>query len=597
MQFSIRATVLAAAFACEVGVAQPEGEASDVWWAFAPLPEKKSVPEVDPSGKAWARNAIDHFIWKRLAAAGLKPSAEANPRVLARRLHFNLSGLPPHPDWLDRFSAVGSDDDYLVLVNELLDSPDYGERWARHWLDVARYGESNGFEYNEPRHNAWPYRDWVIQALNDDMPYDEFAREQIAGATAAVGFLVAGVHRSPGGANDVMKPQERHEGLEEMVGTLSQAFLGVTAQCARCHDHPTDPIPTADYYRLAAAISGVHHPLPKDKAKLYTVVSKQPEKMHVFRRGDTAQPGEPVTAGGLTSLSDVAADFGLDPEAGDAERRRKLAEWITHPDNPLFARTIANRVWHHHFGTGIVETPSDLGRSGSPPSHPELLDWLAVWFRENGHSLKALHRLIVSSSTYRQSAVYNKRAAAIDREARLLWRFPLRRIEAEVVRDSLLVVSGALNAERGGPGFIDTKEKNFNAARYYLPIDPEGSEFLRRTIYRFSPRGERSALLDAFDCPDASATAPRRHVTTTPLQALALKNNTFVWRMADHFAKRLEREAGQNPEDRVRLAWRLALGRAPSSAEQGAGVALAEEHGLPALCRALFNSSEFVLID
>ncbi len=590
-------TVQAAVLAIGMGTAQAELEASTVWWAFAPLPESDTIPEVDAAGKKWARNAIDHFVWKRLTESGLKPSADASPRDLARRLHFDLTGLPPHPDRLDKFAAARSEESYLGLVDELLGSPHYGERWARHWLDVARYGESNGFEYNEARRNAWPYRDWVIKALNSDMPFDEFTREQIAGSPDALGFLVAGVHRPLSGSNDIRKPQERHDGLEEMVATLSQAFLGITAHCARCHDHKTDPIPTADYYRVAAALSGVHHPLPKDKSKVYSVVSKPPGKMHVFKRGDTSQPGEEVTAGGLTALPIGPADFGLGPEAGDTERRGKLAEWITDPNNYLFARTIVNRVWHYHFGTGIVDTPTDLGRSGGAPSHPELLDWLATWFRENGYSLKALHRLIVNSSTYRQSAVYRVQAAAIDREARLLWRFPPRRLEAEVVRDSILAVSGVLNPQRGGPGFIDTEEKNFNSARYYLPIDPEGPEFRRRTIYRFSPRGGRSALLDTFDCPDASATAPHRHVTTTPLQALALQNNTFVWRMADHFAKRLEREAGNETTKRVRRAWMLALGRAPGSAEHDTAVILADEHGLAALCRVLFNSSEFVLID
>jgi len=595
---SIRIVVYSAVFAIGLGFAQSEDrESAGVWWAFAPLPEGGHVPPTDGPGNKWARNPIDQFVWNRLGDSGLKPSAEAKPRVLARRLHFNLTGLPPHPDRLDKITAAPSEESYLELVDELLSSPSYGERWARHWLDVARYGESNGFEYNQPRRNAWPYRDWVIEALNGDMPYDEFARAQIAGSPEAVGFLVAGVYRTLAGSNDVLKPPERHEALEEMVGTLSQAFLGITAQCARCHDHPTDPIPTADYYRLAAAISGVHHPAEKDKSEVYSVVSKTPGKMHVFKRGDTSQPGEEITAGGLTTLGIGAGDFGLGSESGDAERRRELAEWITNPNNHLFARTIVNRVWHYHFGTGIVDTPSDLGRGGGAPSHPGLLDWLATWFRDNGYSLKALHRLIVSSSTYRQSAGFRERAAAIDREARLLWRFPPRRLEGEVVRDSILAVAGVLNPERGGPGFVDTEEKNFNSARYYLPIDAEGPEFRRRTIYRFSPRGGRSALLDTFDCPDASATAPRRHVTTTPVQALALKNNTFVWRMADHFAKRLEREAGTETVERVQSAWRLALGRLPTSAERDSGVAFANEHGLPALGRALFNSGEFVLID
>lgn len=547
-------------------------------------------------GKKWSSHPIDAFVWKRLQKEGLRPNVSASPRILLRRLSFNLLGLPPSPELLESVSADLTAIRYREIIDQLLDSPHYGERWARHWLDVARYGESNGFEYNEPRHNAWPYRDWVIESLNKDLPYDQFAREQIAGSPEAVGFLVAGVHRSPGGANDIPSAQERHDGLEEMVGTLSQAFLGVTAQCARCHDHPTDPIPSTDYYRLAAALSGVHHDKAKSKAKVYTVISKSAGAMHVFPRGDTTQSGEEVTTGGLSALGKEAADFKLTAQTSDQARRKKLAEWLTGPSKHLFSRVIVNRVWHYHFGTGIVDTPSDLGNGGGAPTHPELLDWLAFWFQDNGYSLKALHRLILTSETYRQSSRFNEQASAIDRNARLLWRFPPKRLEGEAVRDALLTAAGVLNPKRGGPGFIDTKEKYFNAGRYYLPIDPEGREFNRRTIYRFSPRGERSSLLDNFDCPDPSATAPKRYVTTTPLQALSLSNSPFVWRMAKHFEERVAKEAAGRAQQ-VELAWLRILGRVPSPAEAKAAALFIDEHGLAALGRALFTSSEFVLIE
>lgn len=565
-------------------------------WAFR-IPDRPNVPARSEEGKKWSSHPIDAFIWNRLEENGLRPAGPAPVRILLRRLSFNLHGLPPSQELLSNVAAELTGDRYAAVVDQLLASPQYGERWARHWLDVARYGESNGFEYNEPRPNAWPYRDWVISALNEDMPYDHFAREQMAGSPEAVGFLVAGLHRSSGGANDIPTAQERHDGLEEMVGTLSQAFLGVTAQCARCHDHPTDPIPSADYYRLAAALAGVHHDKAKSKAKVYTVISKPAGAMHVFPRGDTTQPGVEVTTGGLSALGEEAANFGLTAKASDLERRKKLAEWVTTSSSHLFARVMVNRVWHYHFGTGIVDTPSDLGNAGGEPSHPALLDWLAYRFRDNGYSLKALHRLILTSQTYRQSSRFSEKAAATDRNARLLWRFSPKRLEGEAVRDSLLVVAGVLNPKRGGAGFIDTEEKNFNAGRYYLPIDPEGPEFNRRTIYRFSPRGERSSLLDNFDCPDPSATAPRRYVTTTPLQALSLSNSPFVWRMADHFAERLEQEGGDELSTQVNLAWLLALGREPRVDEKTAAVELAKEHGLAALGRALFTSSEFILIE
>ena len=566
------------------------------WNAFAAA-QKIALPPPNDGPDSWLHHPIDRFILKGLDEAGLAPSPPATPRILIRRLSFNLVGLPPSPELLEKFTADPSDTNYRAIVDDLLASPNYGERWARHWLDVARYGESNGFEYNEPRRNAWPYRDWVIQALNDNFPYDQFAREQIAGKAEAIGFLVAGVHRSPSGANDIMSAQERHDGLEEMVGTLRQAFLGITAQCARCHDHPTDPIPTADYYRLAAALAGTRHPVPKTKQKSYSVVSKKSEVMHVFHRGDTTQPREEVNPGGLSALANPSPDFALDAGSNDSERRKKLAEWITHPDNDLFTRVIVNRIWHYHFGTGIVSTPSDFGKSGGPPSHPELLDWLAHWFRTNGYSLKKLHHLIVTSQSYRQAATYRQKAAAIDQEARFLWRFRPKRLEGEAVRDALLAVAGVLNPKRGGPGFHDTKTIVNGGAHFYFPIDPIGIEFNRRTIYRFSPRGERSTLLDCLDCPDPSGTAPRRSVTTTPLQALSLQNNSFIWRMADHFADRLKKEAGAELESQIERAWILAVGRPPAEEEHNAALTLVENHGLAALGRALFNSSEFIVVE
>ena len=580
-------------------VCAEEDDPGSGWWSFDPVREV-GVPSVGSGANP--ANPIDAFILQRLKKEGISPAKPALPAVLARRLHYDLLGLPPPPGVIDAFVRDPSPAAYGELVDSLLASPHYGERWARHWLDVARYGESNGFEYNEARRNAWPYRDWVIKALNDDLPYDEFARMQLAGdvlkpgreGAAAVGFLVAGTHNTVLGSSDRMKRQARQDELEEIVGTVTQGFLGLTVHCARCHDHKTDPISNREYYRVAAALSGVHHGVQHG---MFSVRSVNPGAMRIHRRGSAGDLGAEVAPGGVAALQGVNAEFKLAIKSGDAERRRAFADWVTSPDNPLFARVIVNRVWHYHFGRGIVETPSDFGAGGGRPTYPDLLDWLAGWFRKNGYRLKALHRLILTSETWRQSSASRPEALAIDSGNSLLWRFAPRRIEAEVLRDSILQVAGVLNTRRGGPGYEDVREQHFNAGRYYHPIEVAGEKFNRRTIYRFSPRGARDALLDTFDCPDPSSTSPRRAVTTTPLQALSLSNNRFVWRMAETCAGRLRKEAGAEVDSRVVLAWRLCLGRSPGEGESSRARRLVEKNGLESLCRVLFNASEFTLIE
>tara|TARA_Y100000588_G_scaffold18895_1_gene19362 strand:- start:2443 stop:4239 length:1797 start_codon:yes stop_codon:yes gene_type:complete len=587
-----------ACFAQGVGI---WAAANPAKWAFEPL-RKVAVPTEE-------KHPIDGFVRQRLATAGLTPSEPATPKAMVRRLHYDLIGLPPRPEVVLAFERNPTSDAYLKLVDELLASPSYGERWARHWLDVARYGESNGFEYNEPRRNAWPYRDWVIKAFNNDMPYDEFVRMQLVGdvlksdqeGAAAVGFLVAGMHNTVLPANIVLKQQARADELGEMVGVVGQSFLGLTIQCARCHDHKVDPISTEEYYSFAAAFNGVHHGERQVKGanppKLFTVKTGKPAVMRVHLRGNAGTLGDEVLPGAVSAVRGLSANLNLTSATPDADRRRAIADWITHRNNPLFNRVIVNRIWHWHFGRGLVSTPSDFGSSGTRPSHPELIDWLAGWFRDNGYQLKALHQLIVTSATYRQSARANATALQMDRDNRLLWRFSPRRVEGEVLRDSLLFVSGALNPQQGGPGFEDVKEIHFNAGRYYHPIVREGSEFDRRTIYRFTPRGGRDSLLDGFDCPDPSTTTPARTVTTTPLQALSLRNSPFIWRLAKRLAKRLEDEVGEDPAAQVEQAWMLCLGRIPDNDERQRAVGLVREHGMPALARILFNSGEFVVIE
>lgn len=873
------------------------------WWSLQPLAAVEP-PQLTPSSDAAAEppSAIDAFVRARLADAGLRPAAEADPRTLVRRLFCDLVGLPPRPDQIDAFAANPSDDAYRTLVDELLASPAYGERWGRHWLDVVRFGESDGFERNFQREHAWPYRDWVIRALDDDMPYDEFVRRQLVGdqtvggldGAASAGFWVAGVHNTVVGGSERMRKLARQDELEEVLATVGQTFVGLTLNCARCHDHKFDPVSQREYYQLASAISGLGHgertiEVPEEQAKLaaitarlaelreelarldtaarqrvlaardahatprpappraiarwefdgdlrdavgtmhgqavgnvrledgavlldgesfvetapidrdirektleawvqletldqaggatmsletldgnvfdaivfgeqeprrwmagsntftrtqsfagsdeveavdrpvhvvtvyhedgriesyrdglpygqpvqpgplqpftagnaevlfglrhrpaggnrflrgrllqaalydraldadevaratasgsehvseaeliavldeieqtnrerlqaeiqalaedrttqaaratqtiYTLAPGGGEAMQVLARGDPDLAGELVAPGTTAAVPSLDASFELSPDAPEHERRLRLAAWITSPDNPLFFRVIVNRIWHHHFGTGLVETPSDFGFNGGRPSHPQLLDHLAVQFREHGQSLKWLHREIVTSATYRQASLpsaTDPRGPEIDADNRLLWRGSPRRLEAEAIRDAMLAVAGVLEPTRGGPGFKDVSITLNSGTTYYEPLDVEGPAFFRRTIYRFSPRGSRPALLESFDCPDPSTTAPKRSVTTTPLQSLSLLNSPFVLRLAGRLAERVAREAGSEPVTQVDHAWRLAIGRLPSADERVLSLRLVEDHGLSALCRGLFNTTEFVVID
>jgi hypothetical protein len=582
------------------------------WWALQPV-KRPDIPMV--LQQDWPRNAIDRFILARLESEGVPPSPEADARTLVRRLYVDLIGLPPTPDEADSFvrDCAGppkkSPHAYERLVDRLLASPQHGERWARHWLDIVRFGESHGFEHDELRKNAWPYRDWVIGAFNQNMPYDQFARLQIAGdvltpespaAITATGFLVAGGYDSVGqGQQSVaMKRVVRQDELEDIVSTIGQTFLGLTVQCARCHDHKFDPVRTDEYYRLTAAVAGVRHGEREIKPglRVYAVSPRPPESTALLIRGNPAKPGPVVRPGGVAALR-LAADFGLAADAPDAERRRKLAAWITDARNPLFARVMVNRLWHYHFGIGLVDTPSDFGFNGGRPSHPKLLDWLADEFARSGYDIGHMHRLIVTSATYRQASRYRADAAQRDADNRWLWRRTPRRLEAEVLRDSILAVAGQLNLRQGGPGYQDFTVTIRGATYYYTPIDTDEPALYRRSVYRTWARSGRDRFLDAHDCPDPSTVAPRRALTTTPLQALSLLNGNLVLRMAERFAERLQREAGADPSQQIARASALAYGRPASADEIAAVQPIVERHGLAVFCRAMFNSNEFVYVD
>lgn len=877
-----------------------EARAGRDWWSLQRL-SRPAVPP-SPDDAAPLTNPIDAFVTAKLKEHKLELSPPASPDTQIRRVYFDLIGIPPPPEVIEAFRADPSDARYAEIVDRLLASPEYGERWARHWLDLVRFGESDGFERNAPRGQMWHYRDWVISAFNRDLPYDEFARQQIAGAAflkdpyevaAAEGFLVAGVHNTVVGSSRIMQLLARQDELEDLVGNVGQTFLGLTLNCARCHDHKFDPITQKEYYQLVATFNGVNHgtrsvrsesddgklqqkreqrrqlteelqrieeparravlaksvpaeavtataslaprlswsfdtgpservaglglelkgdahiaagklvldgdgdyaisaPLPfalqektleawlelddldqqgggvvsvetpggevfdaivfaeqephrwmagsngfgrtrsfggsaetvlapqrihiamtwsaagivtayrngeaygqsyqtgappafetgksqlliglrhspagsgrlfkgkvlgvqlhervltaeeiataarsqglfvserellaelseKERIRrselqqqltdlttemkqleslaqreVYTQVSGQPQETLFLPRGDVMKPGEVMISGTTQALAAcVHSNFELDAAASDLERRRQFANWVTHPDNPLFHRVIVNRLWQWHFGGGFVSTPSDFGFNGGQASHPELLDWLSGELQRQNYQLKPIHRLIVCSQTYRQGSAARPEALALDSDNRWLWRKSPVRLDAEIIRDSMLAVTGKINPLRGGPGFKDvTIVDKGDGTTFYLERDAEEPDLNRRTIYRFSPRGGRSALLDSLDCPDPSTATPRRTVTTTPLQALSLLNSPFVLRMSAALAERAQSQ-DSSKEKQVVWMFRQVLGRPPAADELAAAVALSEKHGAAAVARGLFNSSEFVTV-
>ena len=856
------------------------------WWSLQPV-RRPAVPAVRRAD--WDRDPIDRFVLSALEQRGLEPAPKASRADYLRRAKFDLLGLPPTPDEIDAFVNDDAPDACDRLIDRLLASPHYGERWGRHWLDVVRFGESDGFENDKFRDHAWPYRDYVIRSLNEDKPYAQFVQEQLAGdvlqpvtrdGIAATGFLVAGPWDEVQnvGKSKLERMRTHEEQIEELIGAVSQTFLGMTVNCARCHDHKFDPIPQTDYYRMKAVFDGVDHgnrplftppeqqthqakvapiqariddlkkrlevvksqgpsdaqitapdrklllvegrfdqglaggkgqvqtpakpaftqpPLtvecwtrlnsksqfnilvasnPKESAAHWEIYSyagsgefsaylpgyapaeiksgvditdgkwhyvallfdsqrvqlfvdgrqvrdtavkqvrtdapggalyfgsyppqkilcdgsvdevrissglrtidrvpdgpftpddqtaglwhfdtidgdrfaeasgaggalpanearrqqdalqaeikqqeaelaahpvpmvysgkrREPEPTVVYLRGAIDQPGPQVTPGGLAPVKMPAPDLDLPAGAPEAERRLKFAAWATNADHPLTARVMVNRIWQYHFGQGLVATANDLGFNGGKPSHPELLDWLAAEFMASdtgagegpaphAWSIKRLHKRILLSATYRQSSRFDPRAAALDADNKLLWRYAPRRLEGEIVRDAMLAVSGELNPRLGGPSFRPFTVTVFLTYFYHL-VDEGTPEFNRRTVYRMNINTGRSPLLDSLDCPAPSIAAPRRGNTTTPLQALALMNDSFVVRQAARFSERVQKVAGPDPAAQVALAYRLAFGRIPSPDEAGPAVRLLQEHGLDSVCWTLLNASEFLYV-
>jgi hypothetical protein len=609
--------------------------AKDIWWSLRPL-SRPALPAV--RDRAWIRTPIDAFVLAGLEARGLKPSPPADRVTLIRRVTFDLLGLPPTPAEIEAFVADSRPSAYARLIDRLLASPHYGERWARHWLDVVHYADTHGYDKDKRRDHAWPYRDYVIRAFNQDKPYADFIREQLAGdvlrpndpeGVIATGFIAAGpwdlVGHEELREGTVDKKKTRSLDRDDMVATTMSTFVSMTAHCARCHDHKFDPILQKDYYRLQAVFAGVdrgNRPLPgrsvlargaerkgeqkaptlgtKPRAKdmVYAVLSHAPRPIHRLHRGSVESPRELVEPGGLSAIPELSGQLEIADPRNEGQRRLALAEWIANTKNVLTWRSIVNRVWHYHVGRGIVDTPSDFGRNGSQPTHPELLDWLAVEFRDSGQSFKKLHRLILLSNAYRQASGNNPALAGIDADNRFLWRMHRQRLDAESVRDTVLAVSGQLNTRMGGPGFELFRFKDDHSPVYdHTALDKINDPAAwRRTIYRFTVRSVPNPFLECLDCADPNIHTPVRSTTLTALQALALLNDPFMVHQAKLFAERL-RTLGEEPSQRIDAAYRLAFGRPPTAEESRALVGYVGRHGLANACRLLFNANEFVFID
>jgi cytochrome c553 len=665
-------------------------------WAFV-APQTHTPPSVN--GKAWVQNPIDAFILARLEQVGLAPAPLADKRSLVRRAYFGITGLPPTNEQVEAFLSDSTPEAWPRLIDSLLASPPYGEHWARHWLDLVRYAETNSFERDGLKPNAWKYRDYVIRSFNDDKPYDRFLREQLAGdeldevtddSIIATGYYRLGIWDDEPADPD----QARYDAFDDIISTTSQAMLGLTVGCARCHDHKIDPIPQADYYGLMAFFADVtpyadnsqwdmskpderarraelgakesltrkelqaieeegirrmsvvdqeasrtpdREKLLKEKLEQHLNVSEwgqyrgttkrlesileetkklpaprsalalvkcnpRPEPTHIMVRGNPHVPGDAVEPHFPALFGDVAPVIPPASErARSAGRRRVLAEWITSPRNMLTARVIVNRVWQHHFGRGLVRSANNFGELGTPPTHPELLDYLALWLVDHKWQLKPLHRLIMTSNAYRMSSAANARALAADPTNELFWRFDMRRLSAEEIRDASLAVSGQLNSEMFGPSFYPKLSSEILATQS-RPGDGWGQSSpesqTRRSIYIHVKRSLLPPLFTAFDFPDVDSSCEDRFKTTQPGQALA---------MLDKLAARVVTEAGPEPRAQIAQAIRLALERPATDEEIADGLTLLKrltaQHGqkpadaLRYWCLTVLNLNEFIYLD
>ena len=602
------------------------------WWSFQPV-SRPPVPKTKASERV--SNPIDSFIISKLEANDMQLAPAATKRHLIRRVYFDLIGLPPSWEAVESFVKDSSKDAYEKVVDGLLNSPQFGERWARHWLDLVRFAETCGYERDQTKPNVWKYRDWVIQSLNDDKPYDRFVIEQLAGdelpdrteaSVIATGFLRLGTwNDEPNDPHDY-----KYERLEDMVHATSTAFLGLTVKCARCHDHKFDPIYQKDYYRLASAFwAGYVEPGPRDALggpppdKLgyenvfgWTDRSATPPDLHLLKKGNPKHPGEVVEPGHLSTIATLMREFEDAPTgAMTTHRRLQFAKWIVDPKNPLTARVFVNRLWQHHFGRALVRTPNNFGFKGELPTHPELLDWLADRFVDGGWKMKPIHKLMVMSQAYRQSSLHPHHAEYNEKDFgnRLWWRADRRRLDAEAMRDAMLYVSGRLNPKMQGPSFHAKASAEAleglsrKSAAWKVSVQTERD---RRSVYMFTQRSLLLPLMTTFDFCDTTQPCGQRDVTTVAPQALALLNNEFVHGQSQAFAARVISESSKDLAEQIALAWRLALGRRATDDEIEISLAHVSEQNafypnrsdanrlaMASLCHVLLNSNEFIYVD
>ena len=603
-------------------------------WAFQPI-------------KPFDNKTLDDLVEVRLEENGLTFSPEEKPERLLRRVYLNLIGLPPSPNEIKEWVNDPSEENLSRIVDDLLSRPQYGERWGRHWLDLARYADSNGLHEDHDRPNAWRYRDYVIESLNNDKPYSQFIKEQIAGDELAPedvqSWIATGFCRNgPSNEENVAKNEidaYRLDQLDDVLATTTQVFLGQTIACARCHDHKTEPFLQKDYYQMLAIFDTAdptYVPIqkngtlgkpilqptkPRDRRKppkephvrAFSDFGKTPRVTHLLLRGNHTTPADEVIPGIPVVLKTLPSDFNISsPSESAIGRRQALANWIAAPENALTWRVIANRIWQFHFGTGIVETSSDFGLSGTPPTHPELLDYLAGKLLKNGGRLKQLHKSVILSRTFRQSSNYREKAAKTDPQTRYLWRFPPHRLEAEVIRDSMLAASGNLNLQTGGPGIkprVPFEILEQSKRNQWPKVEKETAEHWRRSVYVYIKRQLPMPMLTLFDAPDTSQTCAVRFRSTTPTQSLTLLNDAFTNEQARYLAQHVMKESSGRKDAILQTHLRIfalpmnnhAFGKAMDfmNARIAAhkGKQNPQEDALTDLAVVWFNSSQFVYVD